>query len=96
MILEIATFSIKTDQLAGFEGAFAEARKVISLAEGCGRVELQRCVETPGRYVLLVEWPTIAHHMEGFRGSALFTQWRALLGPYFSAAPTVEHFELVR
>lgn len=96
MILEIATLSIKTDQLAGFESAFAEARKVIAQADGCGRVELQRCFETPGRYVLFVEWPTIAHHMEGFRNSALFTQWRALLGPFFSAAPAVEHFELVR
>ena len=46
--------------------------------------------------MLFVEWPTIAHHMEGFRNSALFTQWRALLGPFFASPPAVEHFELVR
>lgn len=96
MILEVATFSIKPDQLAGFEQAFVEARKVITQADGCGAVKLQRSIENPGRYLLFVEWPSVAHHMEGFRNSPLFTQWRALLGPYFAAAPAVEHFDFVR
>lgn len=95
MILEVATFSIKQDELAGFERAFVEARQVIAQAQGCGAVTLQRSIENPGRYLLFVEWPTVAHHMEGFRASPLFTRWRALLGPYFAAAPVVEHFDLV-
>ncbi|MFT3904948.1 MAG: antibiotic biosynthesis monooxygenase [Steroidobacteraceae bacterium] len=96
MILEVATFTIKPDQLAEFEKAFVEARKVITQSDGCGSVALQRSIENPGRYVLFVEWPTVAHHMEGFRNSPLFAQWRALLGPYFAAAPAVEHFDFVR
>jgi hypothetical protein len=31
--------------------------------------------------------------MKGFRESEGFTQWRALLGPHFAAAPTVQHYE---
>jgi len=95
MIIEIATLSIKTDELAEFERAFGEARKIITQADGCGSVKLQRSIENPGRYVLLVEWPTVAHHMEGFRNSPLFAQWRALLGPHFAAAPAMEHLEIV-
>jgi hypothetical protein len=31
----------------------------------------------------------------GFRQSPQFTQWRALLGPFFAAAPVVEHYQAV-
>jgi len=42
-----------------------------------------------------VEWPSVAHHMEKFRSSALFQEWRRILGPFFAVAPTVEHFILI-
>ena len=96
MILEIATISITPDKVADFEAAYREARKVITRAPGCGAVSLQRSIESPGCHVLQVEWPTVAHHMEGFRNSPLFQEWRRLIGPYFAAAPVVEHHELVR
>ena len=95
MILEIATFSIAPGKTTDFEAAYCEARKVITRAPGCGAVVLHRSIESPGRCVLQVEWPTVAHHMEGFRNSPLFQEWRGLLGPYFAAAPMVEHHELV-
>ena len=96
MILEIATVSIAPGKMADFEAAYREARKVITSAPGCGAVSLHRSIESPGRYVLQVEWPTVAHHMEGFRNSPLFQEWRRLLGPDFTAAPVVVHHVLVR
>jgi len=30
-----------------------------------------------------------------FRGSAAFADWRAIVGPFFAAPPTVEHFNLL-
>ena len=95
MILEIATISIAPGKIADFEAAYREAFKVITRAPGCGAVSLQRSIESPGRYVLQVEWPTLAHHTKGFRNSPLFQEWRRLIGPYFAAAPVVEHHELV-
>ncbi|HTP39623.1 MAG TPA: antibiotic biosynthesis monooxygenase [Steroidobacteraceae bacterium] len=95
MILEIATLTTAPARRAEFEAAFAEARKVITQAEGCGSVQLQRSIENPGRYILTVQWPSVAHHMEGFRGSPLFVEWRRILGPFFTAPPSVEHGELV-
>lgn len=95
MILEIALLNIVPERAAEFEAAYTKAYQVIKRAPGCGAVSLQRSIETPGRYVLHVEWPTVAHHMEGFRLSPLFQEWRGLLGPYFSGAPVVEHHELV-
>jgi heme-degrading monooxygenase HmoA len=92
MILEIATFSIVAGGEAGFEFAFAQARQVIAQAHGHLGHELLRSHEDPSQYALLVRWERVEDHTEGFRGSALFAQWRALLQPYFAAAPTVGHF----
>jgi heme-degrading monooxygenase HmoA len=95
MILEIATIAVDPARARDFEAAYASARQVLLRAGGCGGVALQRSIETPGRYLLHVEWASVAHHMEGFRKSPLFTEWRRLLGPFFLSPPTVEHHELV-
>jgi heme-degrading monooxygenase HmoA len=95
MILEAAVFSIDPAQTAQFENAFTEARKLISAMPGFVSHQLHRCVETDGRYLLLVQWLTVEHHMVGFRGSPQFQQWRALLGPFFAAPPAVEHYQAV-
>ena len=80
-------------QLPGTGHFAVAARKVITQADGCGAVSLHRCIETPGRYQLQVQWPTVEHHMKGFRESPLFVEWRRILGPFFAAPPTVEHYE---
>jgi heme-degrading monooxygenase HmoA len=95
MILEVAVFSIAPAQKAQFESAFTEARKLISATPGFVSHQLHRCIETDGRYLLLVQWLTVEHHMVGFRGSPQFQQWRALLGPFLAAPPAVEHYEAV-
>jgi quinol monooxygenase YgiN len=93
VVLEIATITIAATKLQEFEVAFVEARKVITQADGCGSVSLHRCVETPGRYQLLVEWGSVRDHVEGFRGSARFQEWRRIIGPFFVVPPLVEHYE---
>lgn len=85
------------DVLAGrtgeFEKAFAEASAIISSAPGYISHELQRCVETPGRYVLLVRWETLEDHTKGFRGSDGYQEWKRLLHHFYDPLPTVQHFE---
>jgi heme-degrading monooxygenase HmoA len=92
MILEIAFFSIRPEDNAKFETAFTGAKKLLSASPGFIAHELHRCLEVQGRYALLVQWESLDAHLKGFRESPRFPQWRALLGPYFAAQPTVEHF----
>lgn len=54
---------------------------------------MTRSIESPSRFVLLIEWDSVEAHTVGFRESENFGRWRALLGPYFDGAPHVEHFE---
>ena len=95
MILEVATLDVRPGQEAAFEQAFAEARAIIAASPGCLGHELQRCLETPGRYLLLVRWRTLEDHTVGFRQSAPYQRWKALLHHYYDPFPTVEHFVAV-
>jgi heme-degrading monooxygenase HmoA len=95
MILEVAQLQVKAGKEATFEDAMRRAAPVIAGAAGYISHELRRCVETPGRYLLLVRWETLEAHTVGFRGSPAFGEWRAMIAPHFAGAPVVEHYEEV-
>ncbi|HEX2805373.1 MAG TPA: antibiotic biosynthesis monooxygenase [Kineosporiaceae bacterium] len=95
MILEHALLDVRADQEADFERDFATAQSIISTMAGFGRLSLSRCLERPGRYLLLVEWARLEDHTEGFRGSAGYQRWRDLLHHYYDPFPTVEHYSRV-
>ena len=96
MILEIADIRIHPGQQAAFEEAIARgARTVIGQAKGCKGFKVNKGVESPERYLLQVFWDTLEDHTVGFRQSPAFTEWRAIVGPFFAQPPQVEHFTLV-
>ncbi|MEY2621610.1 MAG: hypothetical protein RIT26_1430 [Pseudomonadota bacterium] len=94
MITEIADLKIRTEQRAEFLAAIHRAAQtVLSKAQGYLSHQILPCVESPDRVVLIVQWKTLEDHTVGFRQSAAFADWRAIIGPYFAQAPHVEHFE---
>jgi heme-degrading monooxygenase HmoA len=95
MIVERARFQIRPDAQKEFEQAFAVARTVISQARGYRSLRLLRGMEKPMEYLLLIEWDSVADHMEGFRGSELYERWADLLRSHYAAPPEVEHFDPV-
>ena len=92
MILEVAMLDVRPGQEEAFEGAFAEASSIISSMHGYVEHELQRCIEQPSRYLLLVRWETLEDHTVGFRESPEYGEWKALLHHFYDPFPTVEHF----
>jgi heme-degrading monooxygenase HmoA len=95
MILEVAMLRLKPGTSVAYEAAFAQAAPIIASMPGYVSHELQRCLEAPDRYVLLVRWQTLEDHTVGFRGSEAYQEWRRLLHHFYDPFPTVEHFELV-
>lgn len=96
MILEIADIRIRPGQQAAFEAAVQHGiASVASHAQGFKGWKVNRGIESPERYILQIFWATLEDHTVGFRGSPLFGQWRAIVGPFFAQPPAVEHFELV-
>lgn len=96
MILEHADIRIDPSKASAFEEAIQRgARTVIGKAKGFKGFQVQRSIESPGRYLLLIQWDTLENHTVDFRGSAAFAEWRAIVGPFFAQPPVVEHLELV-
>ncbi|WP_186204750.1 antibiotic biosynthesis monooxygenase family protein [Burkholderia gladioli] len=95
MILEIATFRIVPESNQAFEAAFSSAQQFLTVTPGYLDHKLQRGIEDPAQYWLLVNWNSVEDHLQGFRGSPRFAQWRALLQPFFVEAPKVVHCEPV-
>ena len=95
MILEAAALRIRPGESARFESAFREAQAIIASMPGYRSHELQRCLERPGEYLLLVRWDSVAAHEEGFRGSPGYQEWRRLLHHFYDPFPTVLHYESV-
>jgi len=96
MILELADIRIHPGQNAAFDEAIARGlRDVISHAKGFQGYKVNRGIESPERYILQIFWNTLENHTVDFRQSDAFTQWRAIVGPFFAVPPVVEHFDLL-
>jgi heme-degrading monooxygenase HmoA len=96
MILEVAMLDVRSGTESNFERDFMTASGIICGTPGYVSHELQRCVERPNRYVLLVRWETVEAHTEGFRKSAPYSEWKKLLHHYYDPFPMVEHFTVVQ
>ena len=95
MILEVAILDVKPGLESEFETAFGKAQEIISSMSGYVSHQLQKCIENPNRYILLVNWQTLEDHTKGFRESDEYQEWRAMLHHFYDPFPIVEHYESV-
>ena len=95
MVLEVAVLDVKPGQSQDFEAAYGQAQSILSSMKGYNSHQLQKCLEKPNRYILLVSWQTLEGHTQGFRGSAAYQEWRRLLHHFYDPFPEVEHYVVV-
>lgn len=96
MILELADIRIQPGTQLEFDVAIQRGvEQVISKAKGFSGYKVNKGIESPERYILMIFWETLENHTVDFRESAAFQEWRAIVGPFFAGAPTVEHFTLL-
>jgi heme-degrading monooxygenase HmoA len=97
MILEIADIRITPGKQAEFDEAIIRGLETVATrAKGFRGYKVNRGVESPDRYVLMIYWETLEDHTVAFRQGPLFAEWRAIVGPFFAAPPNVEHFSLLQ
>ena len=96
MILEVADIRIQAGRQAEFDAAIQRGLSTgISRAKGFKGWKVNKGVESPERYLLMIFWETLEDHTVAFRESPQFAEWRAIVGPFFAAPPVVEHFTLL-
>jgi heme-degrading monooxygenase HmoA len=91
MVLEVAQFDIRPGAEAGFEAGYRSVVSALRESAGLLSIRMTRGIETPTRFVLLVEWDSLEAH-QAFRDSDRYAIWRGGIGEYFAQPPHVEHF----
>ncbi|MGH3803477.1 MAG: antibiotic biosynthesis monooxygenase family protein, partial [Pseudonocardiaceae bacterium] len=81
MVLEIAELTITPGQEDDFVAAYRSASALLRDTPGFRSARMTRGVESPNRFVLLVEWDDLESHTVNFRQSDRFAQWRTLTRP---------------
>jgi heme-degrading monooxygenase HmoA len=96
VILELADIRIHPGRQAEFDVAIKKGvDTVIAKAKGFKGYKVNKGVESPERYLLMIFWETLEDHTVGFRGSPAYAEWRAIVGGFFAGPPAVEHFTLL-
>jgi heme-degrading monooxygenase HmoA len=96
MILELADIRIQPGRQTEFDEAIVRGvQQIISCSKGFQGYKINKSLESPERYLLMIFWDTLENHTVDFRGSPAFAEWRAIVGPFFAAPPAVEHFTLL-
>lgn len=93
MLLERAELSIKEGLESDFAAAMDE-RGLVLLASvpGVKSVSFGRGVESPGKFMLLLEWESMEAHI-AFTKTPSFTAFLEVTSPY-SKGGKMEHFEM--
>lgn len=93
MMLERAEIVVKPGAEEGFAEAFGEhGRAVLERVDGVRSVRWGRGVESPNKFLLLVEWASVQAH-EAFSKSSAFTLFMGIVSP-FTQEGAMEHFEM--
>ena len=93
MIVEHALLHVRPREDIAFEAAMRQARALIAASPGFGSIAVHAAIDTPGTYLLLVEWQDVAAHRDGFRRSDGYEAWRGLLHRFYDPMPVITYFK---
>jgi heme-degrading monooxygenase HmoA len=92
MITEHAVLNVMAGREDEFMSAMEGAKALIAGSPGFVSLRVERGLEQPSTFLLLVEWESLEAHTASFRGSAAYEEWRNLLHHFYDPFPVVEHF----
>lgn len=92
MIIELAKFQVKPNQVAAFMAAAQIGQRIFNEAPGCIGMELRPCIEQPTNFTMVVLWNKLEDHIEVFRNSEAVKDWRAAIGPFLLQPGEISNF----
>ena len=94
-VCEYVPLSVIPDSVGAFISTFHDAEKIISRQPGYISHRLIQNQSILHDFILLVEWDNVESHTEGFRKSADYLEWKALLHHFYDPFPTVSYYTIV-
>ncbi len=92
-VTEICTLQVRDGQGPEFEAGFERAERVLDASPAHLRHRLRRQSETPGTYVLEVDWRDLAGHVIDFRETASFNAFKKEFAGTLAGPPKVFHLQ---
>ncbi len=94
MVTEIAIFTALQGKENDLGQGFIRGLEFIRQHPECISANATRCVEEPARYMISVVWTSLEAHMNDFRNSALFGQWRNEIKGLYKGNPELHHYQV--
>jgi hemoglobin len=95
MIVEYTRYKIAEPTRDAFEAAYHKAAQSLAASGYCLAYELSQCKEDAEHYVLRIEWDSEEGHMKGFRSSAEFKAFFAIVQPYAKDIEEMRHYHVL-
>jgi quinol monooxygenase YgiN len=93
MVTEVAVFNALAGKEDELGQGILKGIQVIRQHPECISVKVERCIEQPGQYILIVIWTSYEAHVDDFRGGPLFPQWRNYFNVLFEGSALVLHYQ---
>ena len=96
MVTEIAVFQAIPGKEKAFAQGIQQGVEVVKRDAVCRSASAQRCIEDPARFLLIIQWENLEAHMEGFRKSPRFAEYRSHINGLFAeGSPVVHHYQVL-
>ncbi len=92
MIVEYLRYAIDPARQEAFVAAYEAAREPLLASPHALSLDVCRCVDEPGQFILRIEWTSAQDHMEKFRGSAELRSFFAHVRPYVADILEMRHY----
>lgn len=93
MVTEIAVFTAIPGKEEELGHGIIKGIEAIRQHPGCISANATRCVEQPGRFMLTAVWSSLEAHMNDFRNSPNFAEWRSRINGLFEGQPELFHYQ---
>ena len=94
MVTEVAFFIARAGKEEDLGQGIIRGIEFIRQHPECISANTAHCIERPERYMLSVIWTSLEAHVNGFRSSSLFGQWRSEINGLYEENPEVYHYQV--
>ena len=93
MVIEYIRYRVGLNRAPDFLDAYAVAAAVLEGDPRCLAYQVSRGQEEPDRFMVRIEWISVADHLEGFRRSPAFRSFFAAVRPFFDYIEEMSHYD---